>query len=150
MFNILLLVLDIVIGFGTFTHVKESLLGQKLMLQLSISMAVVVGTPIAIVFFGIMSVINIRKLILQTSKNTRVIARAKKLGIENFYNEKDRMEGSYDSAEHKLAILRQRYREKKQELDAMTMAMEAKRREEQQKAWSQGATFEVVKHERKL
>ena len=149
-FNILLLVLDIVIGLGTFTHVKESLLGQKLMLQLSISMAVVVGTPIAIVFFGIMSVINIRKLILQTSKNTRVIARAKKLGIENFYNEKDRMEGSYDSAEHKLAILRQRYREKKQELDAMTMAMEAKRREEQQKAWSQGATFEVVKHERKL
>jgi uncharacterized membrane protein len=143
-------VLDIVIGLGTFTHVKESLLGQKLMLQLSISMAVVVGTPIAIVFFGIMSVINIRKLILQTSKNTRVIARAKKLGIENFYNEKDRMEGSYDSAEHKLAILRQRYREKKQELDAMTMAMEAKRREEQQKAWSQGATFEVVKHERKL
>ncbi len=150
LFNILLLVLDIVIGLGTFTHVKESLLGQKLMLQLSISMAVVVGTPIAIVFFGIMSVINIRKLILQTSKNTRVIARAKKLGIENFYNEKDRMEGSYDSAEHKLAILRQRYREKKQELDAMTMAMEAKRREEQQKAWSQGATFEVVKHERKL
>ena len=33
LFNILLLVLDIVIGLGTFTHVKESLLGQKLMLQ---------------------------------------------------------------------------------------------------------------------
>ena len=152
LFNVTLLVLDIIIGKGTLSFRTDSFLDSDMMVKFALAVAITVGTPLLSVFFGVLAVISWRKVYFQMALTSRAQRRAEDLGITNFNRESERIEISYDIASDKLVLLEKRLQEKKNELDVLQMqlAMAERKAREERKEQGEEIKYEIVKHEKRV
>ena len=146
--NVILFILDILLGVGTFSYSsgRESNFDSNSVTLMALAIAFVVGTPTLAIYFGIMAFIHYRRLFYQTATGSDVQGKAHEKGFTNYAYQKRRMDIEYDLTEKRLMNLRKLYEEAQMEADAITERKERERRSRSEQA--KDLSFEIVKHEK--
>ena len=147
LFNVLLLVFEILIGLGTLSFKEDSFLDKDTMFNLSMAISFTVGTPVLAIFFGIMAFINYRKLYYQTSKFTSTKEKAEELGFTNYHTESERIDNSYDNTSAKLFHLETRLKEAEEELEVLQTKRAIEERKASENKPKEDVKLEIIKHE---
>ena len=152
LFNVALIVLEILIGLGTLSFKEDTFLDRDTMFNLSMAVTFTVGTPMLAIFFGIMAFLNYRKLFYQTSKFEKVKDKAEELGFTNYHTESDRIDDSYDVTSARLMMLESRLKQAKEELDVVQtrQSLEARKVNEAWGEQKETPKMEIVKGDKRF